>query len=91
MMKSTNPPAPPFGLRPSLRLRRASGSERAVSDPEGKGGVWGNLKSPFYVIKRTPNRFSDLSLCFVPAAGGRGVMHKRVAGMSPHICFEQET
>jgi hypothetical protein len=28
---------PPFGLRPSLRLRRASGSERAVSDPEGKG------------------------------------------------------
>jgi len=27
---------PPFGLRPSLRLRRASGSERAVSDPEGK-------------------------------------------------------
>ena len=30
---------PPFSLRPSLRLRRASGSERAVSDPEGKGGA----------------------------------------------------
>jgi len=34
----SNPPSSPFGLRPSLRLRRASGSERAVSDPEGKRG-----------------------------------------------------
>jgi glutamate synthase domain-containing protein 2/FAD/FMN-containing dehydrogenase/ferredoxin len=39
-----DPPFPPFSLRPSLRLRRAYGSERAVSDPEGKVGLGGFVR-----------------------------------------------
>ena len=52
MMKSTNPPAPPFGLRPRAVSLRAGGPYEPEADPEGKGRLGGILLINVIIIPR---------------------------------------